>query len=70
MHRSKQSRLPERPVLALASVGGFFLYKKLQEKKAQEEQEKPDPDADYTDDENYGYQKNDEDTEDDEDTMI
>lgn len=43
-------------VLALAGSGGFFLYKKFQEKKAQKEQKKPDPDADYVDDdEDYGY---------------
>lgn len=53
-------------LLALAGGGGFFLYKKFQEKKAQKEQEKPDPDADYTDEEDYGYQEI-EDTDDEED---
>lgn len=55
-------------MLALAGGGGFFLYKKLQEKKAQQEQEKPDPDADYTDDEDYGYLE-DEDLDENEDEL-
>lgn len=46
-------------LMAPAGGGGFFLYKKLQEKKSQQKQEKPDPDADYTDDEDYGYQEDD-----------
>ena len=36
--------------------GGFFVFKKVQEKKKEQEAAKPDPDADYVDDnEDYGY---------------
>lgn len=43
-------------LLALAGGGGFFAFKKLQEKKKEKEAAKPDPDADYVgDDEDYGY---------------
>jgi len=40
-------------VLALAAVGGggYFAYKKYSEKKKAEQAVKPDPDADYTDEE-------------------
>ena len=44
-------------LLALAGGGGIFLYKKFREKKAQKEHEKPDPNADYTDEEDYGYRR-------------
>lgn len=40
-------------ILALASVGIFFVYKTLQEKKIRAEQEKSDPDADYIEVEGY-----------------
>ena len=43
-------------IIAMAGGGGFFLFKKFQEQKKAKEQEKPDPDADYVDDEeDYGY---------------
>lgn len=43
-------------LLALAGGGGFFAFKKLQERKKEKEAAKPDPDADYVgDDEDYGY---------------
>lgn len=43
-------------LLALMGGGGFFVFKKLQEKKKEKEAAKPDPDADYVDDEeDYGY---------------
>lgn len=43
-------------LLALVGGGGFFAFKKLQEKKKEKEAAKPDPDADYVgDDEDYGY---------------
>ena len=43
-------------LLTLAGGGGFFAFKKLQEKKKEKEAAKPDPDADYVgDDEDYGY---------------
>lgn len=44
-------------IALLASGGGlaFFLFKKAQDSKKQKEQDKPDPDADYVDDEDYGY---------------
>ena len=43
-------------VIVLAAGGGFFVYKKMQEKKKEKEAAKPDPDADYVDDdEDYGY---------------
>lgn len=43
-------------LLALMGGGGFFVFKKLQEKKNEKEAEKPEPDADYVDDEeDYGY---------------
>ena len=43
-------------VIVLAAGGGFFAYKKMQEKKKEKEATKPDPDADYVDDdEDYGY---------------
>lgn len=51
-------------IIALAAGGGFFGYKKLQEKKKEKEAAKPDPDADYVDDdEDYGYIEDDEDEE-------
>lgn len=43
-------------VVALIGGGGFFVFKKMQEKKKEKETAKPDPDADYVDDdEDYGY---------------
>lgn len=43
-------------LLALMAGGGFFAFKKIQEKKKEKEAAKPDPDADYVDDdEDYGY---------------
>lgn len=42
-------------IVLLAAGGGFFAFKKLKGKKAEKEQEKPDPDADYVDEEDYGY---------------
>ena len=48
-------------LLALMGGGGFFAFKKLQEKKKEKEVAKPDPDADYVDeDEDYGYSEEDE----------
>ena len=45
-------------LLTLAGGGGFFAFKKLQEKKKEKEAAKPDPDADYVgDDEDYGYRE-------------
>jgi len=43
-------------VVALIGGGGFFAFKKMQGKKKEKEAAKPDPDADYVDDdEDYGY---------------
>ena len=48
-------------LLALMAGGGFFAFKKIQEKKKEKEAAKPDPDADYVDDdEDYGYIEEDE----------
>ena len=53
-------------LLALMAGGGFFVFKKIQEKKKEKEAAKPDPDADYVDDdEDYGYIEEDEDYVDD-----
>ena len=41
-------------IVLLAVGGGFFAFKKLKGKKAEKAQEKPDPDADYVDEEDYG----------------
>ena len=42
-------------LIVLACGGGFFVFKKVQEKKKEQEAAKPDPDADYVDDdEDYG----------------
>ena len=59
-------------LMVLAGGGGFFAFKKLQAKKKEKEAAKPDPDADYVDDdEDYGYVEENEDdanfTADDED---
>lgn len=59
-------------LMALAGGGGFLVIKKLQAKKKEKEAAKPDPDADYVDDdEDYGYIEDNADdpdsTEDDED---
>ena len=52
-------------LLALAGAGGFFAFKKLQEKKKENKAAKPDPDADYVgDDEDYGYSEEFEDDDD------
>lgn len=55
--KPKTSMLPVVIALvALAGGGGFFVFKKMQEKKKEKEAAKPDPDADYVDDdEDYGY---------------
>ena len=43
-------------LIVLVCGGGFFVFKKVQEKKKAQEAAKPDPDADYVDDdEDYGY---------------
>lgn len=42
-------------VIAMVGGGGFFLFKKFQEKQKAKEQAKPDPDADYVDEEDYSY---------------
>ena len=43
-------------LFALLGGGGFFAFKKIQEQKKEKEAAKPDPDADYVDDEeDYGY---------------
>ncbi len=41
-------------IVLLAAGGGFFAFKKLKGKKAEKAQEKPEPDADYVDEEDYG----------------
>ena len=46
-------------ILLLAGGGGFYAFKKLKGKKAEKAQEKPDPDADYVDEEDYGYEESD-----------
>lgn len=48
--------LPELlTLIVFACGGGFFVFKKVQEKKKAQEAAKPDPDADYVDDdEDYG----------------
>lgn len=49
-------------VVALIGGGGFFVFKKMQGKKKEKEAAKPDPDADYVDDdEDYGYVEEDDD---------
>ena len=48
--------LPAVVALIVLAAGGFFVFKKMQEKKKEKEAAKPDPDADYVDDdEDYGY---------------
>ncbi len=43
-------------LIVLACGGGFFVFKRVQEKKKTQEAAKPDPDAGYVDDnEDYGY---------------
>ena len=44
-------------IVLLAAGGGFFIFKKLKGKKTENAQEKPDPDADYVDEEDYGYEE-------------
>ena len=53
--------LPELlTLIVFACGGGFFVFKKVQEKKKAQEAAKPDPDADYVDDdEDYGYNEED-----------
>lgn len=46
-------------ILLLAGGGSFYAFKKLKGKKAEKAQEKPDPDADYVDEEDYGYEESD-----------
>lgn len=58
VEEKESNMLPLIAVLAIALVGGggFFAFKKMQEKKKEQEAAKPDPDADYVDDdEDYGY---------------
>lgn len=53
-------------IVVLVAGGGFFAFQKLKGKKGRK-QEKPDPDADYVDDEeDYGYVEVNEDMEDEE----
>ena len=53
---SKLERIRCEDYRNLACGGGFFVFKKVQEKKKAQEAAKPDPDADYVDDnEDYGY---------------
>lgn len=63
VEKSKTNVLPAvMALIVLAGGGGFFVYKKLQESKKKKESEKPDPDADYVDDdEDYGYVEEDDD---------
>ena len=63
VEKSKTNVLPAvMALIVLAGGGGFFVYKKFQESKKKKESEKPDPDADYVDDdEDYGYVEEDED---------
>lgn len=47
-------------LLLLGGGGGFWAFKKFREKQAKKAQEKPDPDADYVDDEeDYGFEEED-----------
>ena len=46
-------------IVLLAAGGGFFAFKKLKGKKTEKAQEKPDPDADYVDEDGYGYEESD-----------
>ena len=49
-------------MVALIGGGGFFVFKKMQEQKQAKEAAKPDPDADYVDDdEDYGYAEDEDD---------
>ena len=44
------------PIFLHFNTKVFFVFKKVQEKKKAQEAAKPDPDADYVDDdEDYGY---------------
>lgn len=66
--KSSVNLLPTLILLAaLLAGGGFFAFKKFSGKK-KEEQAKPDPDADYVDDdEDYGYEEPMDDADDEED---
>lgn len=55
-------------VILFVAGGGLYLWKKFKEKKLAKTQEKPDPDADYLDEEDYGYYE-DKDVEEDEDDL-
>lgn len=57
-------------VAALLGGGGYFAYKKLKDMKKQQAQDKPDPDADYVDDEDPGGFDLPDDDEDDEDSIF
>ena len=48
--KSKNMLLAILTLIVLACGGGFFVFKKVQEKKKEQEAAKPDPDADYVDD--------------------
>lgn len=57
-------------VVALVAGGGFLAFQKFKGKKGKE-QEKPDPDADYVDDEeDYGYVEADENIEDEDEEIF
>ena len=54
--KSKPNMIPAvLALLVLIGGGAFFMFKKVQEKKKEKEAAKPDPDADYVEDEDYGY---------------
>lgn len=44
-------------VILFAAGGGFYLWKKFKEKKLAKTQGKSDPDADYVEEEDYGYEE-------------
>ncbi len=63
----KPNMLPAIATIALLILGGgIFAAMKLKEKKKKAEQAKPDPDADYTEEDDYGYDES-EDTDDEAD---
>ena len=65
-HHVFHSSISLATLIVLACGGGFFVFKKIQEKKKEQEAAKPDPDADYVDDdEDYGYVESEEYSDDD-----